>query len=70
LLRLYDTVFPIGENTVKRQQYEFSFWELSAETAESVLVFWWVTGMSGFEAALISGLAIYAGIHKRKVYGL
>lgn len=70
LLRLYDTVFPIGENTLKRQQYELPFWELSAETAESVSVFWWVTGMSGLAAALISGLAIYTGIHKRKVYRL
>ena len=70
LLRLYDTVFPIGENIVDRQQYELPFWEISAEMAESVSVFWWVAGISGFAAALLSALAIYAGIHKRREYML
>ncbi|MEI8198789.1 MAG: ABC transporter permease [Eubacteriales bacterium] len=70
LLRLYDTVFPVGENTVIRQQYKLPFWELSAGMAESVSVFWWVAGMTGLAAGLISGLAIYAGNHKRKGLGL
>ena len=70
LLRLYDTVFPVGENTMEKQQYKLPFWEISAEMAESVSVFWWVAGMSGLAAALLSGLAIYAGIHNRKVYRL
>lgn len=67
-LRLHDTVFPIGENIVERQQYELPFWELSAEMAESVSVFWWVAGISGLAAALLSALAIYSGIHKRREY--
>jgi len=70
LLRLYDAVFPIGENILERQQYRFPFWELSAETAESVSVFWWILGFTGFAAVLSSGLAIYAGIHKRKESGV
>ena len=69
-LRLYDTVFPIGENMLERQQYRFPFWELSAETAESVSVFWWVTGIAGFAMVFSSGLALYAGFHKRKESGV
>jgi len=68
LLRLYDIVFPIGETARERQQYSFPFWEMSAQTAESVSVFWWIIGMTGILAALTSGLAIYAGKHQRKVF--
>lgn len=70
LLRLYDTVFPIGENALERQQYDLPFWELAAQKAESVSVFWWVIGLSGFTLILTSGLSVYAGVHKRKEYGV
>lgn len=66
-LRLYDTIFPIGDNTIDRQAYKLPFWELSAQTAESVSVFWWVAGLAGLLTAITSGLAIYAGTSARKV---
>jgi len=70
LLRLYDTVFPIGENALERQQYDLPFWELSAQKAESVAVFWCFIGLSGFALILTSGLSVYTGVHKRKESGV
>ena len=59
LLRLYNTVFPIGETAMNRQKYELPYWERSAQMAESVVVFWWVIEAAGILTVLSFGLALY-----------
>ena len=65
-LRLYDTVFPVGETGLERLRYNLPFWELSAEMAESVLIFWWILLMTGAGTVLASALAVYTGFRHRK----
>lgn len=68
-LRLYDTLFPIGDTAAERMQYKLPFWELSAETAESVSIFWWVLFLAGAGTVITSLLAVYAAFGKRKAEG-
>jgi hypothetical protein len=62
---LYNTVFPIGETSVKRADYRVPYWELSAETAESVCVFWWIHLVAGTGTILTAGLSVYHANKKR-----
>jgi len=66
LLKLYDALFPIGANEAKRTQYKLPFWEISAEIAESVLVFWWAMISLGVTLALTSALTIYTARKKSR----
>jgi len=62
---LYNTVFPIGETSARRAGYTVPYWELSAETAESVSVFWWILLFAGTGTILTAGLSIYHANKKR-----
>jgi len=66
LLRLYDTVFPIGENTDHRMLFKLPFWEVSAQTAESILVFWWILECTGIILILTSIPGIYLSRKKER----
>ena len=59
LLRLYNTLFPIGETAMERQNYELPYWERSAQMAESVAAFWWIIEIGGIFTVLSSGIAFY-----------
>ncbi len=62
---LYNTVFPIGRTASLREGYNVPFWELSAETAESVSVFWWILLIAGTGSILTGGLSVYHASKKR-----
>jgi hypothetical protein len=59
LLRLYNTLFPIGQTAMERQKYELPYWERSAQMAESVSTFWWIIEIAGVLSVLSSGIAFY-----------
>ena len=64
-ISLYNTVFPIGEKASQREGYQVPYWELSAETAESMSVFWWVLLIAGTGTILTAGLSVYHANKKR-----
>ena len=64
-ISLYNSVFPIGMTSVQRAGYTVPYWELSAETAESVSVFWWILLFAGTGTILTAGLSIYHANKKR-----
>ena len=64
-ISLYNSVFPIGKTSVQRAGYTVPYWELSAETAESVSVFWWILLFAGTGTILTAGLSIYHANKKR-----
>jgi len=64
-ISLYNSVFPIGETSTQRAGYTVPYWELSAETAESVSVFWWILLFAGTGTILTAGLSIYHANKKR-----
>lgn len=62
---LYNTVFPIGKMPVQREGFNVPYWELSAETAESFCVFWWILLFAGTGTILTAGLSVYHANRKR-----
>jgi hypothetical protein len=67
LLKLYDTVFPIGENYASRNPYTLPHWELSAQIAESVLLYWWAMECLGLMLSITSGLTFYTARRKNLI---
>jgi len=65
LISLYNTFFPIGETHVQREGYQVPYWELSAETAQSMCVFWWILLFMGSGTILSAGLSVYHANKKR-----
>lgn len=64
LLRLADGVFPVGQNMAVKSKFSYPTWEVSAQIAENLLVFWW-TILSGSVLIIpLAALSIYQTICK------
>ena len=68
LPNLVSSVFPIGAKAAEKTQFRMPFWELSAEIAESVLVFWWAMMALGATVSLTSLLVVYMALRKEKIH--
>ncbi len=65
-LRLWDTIFPVGETEYARRGYVLPFWEASARMAEAESSFWWTILLVSLGSAGLCGLALYIGAVKKK----
>lgn len=68
LLKLARGVFPVGENKAAESKFAYPTWELSAQIAENLLVFWWTILLVSVLLVPLSSLCVYLTV--RKVNGI
>lgn len=64
LLRLADGVFPVGENSAVQSKFTYPTWELSAQIAETLLVFWWTILLVSVLLIPLTTLCVYLTVRK------
>lgn len=64
LFRLADGVFPVGENTAVQSKFTYPTSELSAQIAESLLVFWWSILLISVLLIPLTTLCVYLTVRK------
>jgi len=64
LLRLADGVLPVGENTAVQSKFTYPIWELSAQIAEHLLIFWWSLLLISVLLIPLTTLCVYLTVRK------
>jgi hypothetical protein len=64
LFRLAGDVFPVGENVAFESKFVYPTWELSAQIAESLLIFWWVILLTSVLLIPLTALCVYQTVRK------
>lgn len=64
LFRLADGVFPVGENAAVQSKFTYPTSELSAQIAESLLVYWWTILLISILLIPLTTLCVYLTVRK------
>jgi len=68
LLNLYDTVFPLGENTIWKTDYPLPYWEVSAQNAEVYMIYWYFILFVGIILMTGNLVGIYHAFRRKGVF--
>ncbi len=68
LLNLYDTFFPLGDNTIWKTDFPLPYWEVSAQNAEIYMLYWYFVLFIGITLVAGNGVGIYHAFRKKGVF--
>lgn len=64
LLKLADDVFPVGQSAAVKSKFVYPTWELSAQIAENLLVFWWTILVGSVLIIPLAAICVYQTIRR------